>query len=142
MIWVIKDIIEKRAKKRVATIINKTRLNGQALKEPVTRTVISEYVFHVRGHKAWYLHDVFREARIKAGLPGKLIHDFRRTASRNLIRAGVPESTAMQITGHKTNSQFKRYNIVSESDKKEAILALESRFNALKKTSERNSSEG
>jgi integrase len=136
MIWIIKDIIEKRVKKRVVNLTFNTRLNGKRLKEPVTQTLISEYVFHVKGKKVWKFDDVFKEARIKAGLPGKLIHDCRRTASRNLVRAGVPESVAMQITGHKTNSQFKRYNIVDETDKVQALLSLETRFNALKKADE------
>ena len=52
------------------------------------------------------------------------MHDFRRTAVRNLERAGVSRSVAMQLTGHLTESIFRRYAIVDESDLRHGVAKL------------------
>ena len=59
-----------------------------------------------------------------AGVPTRIPHDFRRTAVRNLERAGVPRSVAMKLTGHKTEAVYRRYAIVSEADLTEGLKKL------------------
>ena len=91
--------------------------------------VICPWVFHrsnrkVKGKRITTFIKAFRAACTKAGCPGRIPHDLRRTAVRNLVRAGVPERVAMQMTGHKTRSVFERYNIVSECDLVEAAKKL------------------
>ncbi|MGE0363243.1 MAG: tyrosine-type recombinase/integrase [Vicinamibacterales bacterium] len=90
------------------------------------RDIVCPYLFHrddgtqIRDFKkAW------RSACEAAGYPGKLFHDFRRTAVRNLERAAVPRSTAMAMVGHKTEAIYRRYAIVDEAMHREAAAKLD-----------------
>lgn len=66
----------------------------------------------------------WNKARTDAGIPGHLVHDFRRTAVRNLERSGISRSAAMKMTGHKTDSVYQRYAIVDEGMLQEAAIKL------------------
>jgi integrase len=85
---------------------------------------IIPWLFHRDGRQIKSFRRAWITTCRRAGVPGRLRHDFRRTAVRNLERAGVSRSAAMAMVGHKTQAIYSRYAIVSESDLKEAAVKL------------------
>ena len=122
------DVIERRWQARQVT-------------RPDGTSVLSEFVFHHwrRGAPRPFrdIDKSWAAATTAAKLEGRLFHDLRRTAVRNMIRAGVPETVAMQISGHRTRSMFDRYNITSLDDVRAALERVQA-HNASARTAKRN----
>lgn len=119
----------------LGALLRRQRERTEALQR-ATGSII-EHVFHRDGQPIRDFRGAWETACIKAGFfrvvkrgeqtetkAMKLVHDFRRTAVRNLERAGVPRSQAMKLTGHKTEAVYRRYAIVSEADLSEAVEKL------------------
>jgi integrase len=89
------------------------------------RGCVIPWVFcHADGSRIMDFRGAWANACVAAGVPGRLVHDFRRTAVRNLERAGVSRSAAMKMTGHKTDAVYQRYAITDSAMLQEAAVKL------------------
>jgi integrase len=80
------------------------------------------WVFHRDGNLIRDFRSAWKAALKKAGVKDYHFHDFRRTATRNMALAGVPEKHIMQVTGHKTTAMLHRYNITVEQDTHNTLM--------------------
>lgn len=85
---------------------------------------IIPWVFHRRGRQIISFRGAWDAACDRAGVPAALFHDLRRTAVRNLEKAGVPRSVAMKLTGHKTEAVYRRYAIADQVALSEGVEKL------------------
>jgi integrase len=83
------------------------------------------WVFHRDGAPVKDFRGAWKTACETAKLEGRIPHDLRRTAIRNMVRAGVSDLVAMRLSGHKTRSVFDRYNIVSGGDLEAAARLMD-----------------
>ncbi len=88
---------------------------------------IIPWLFHRKGKPIKSFRRAWPTACKNAGVLGRIPHDLRRTAIRNLERAGVPRSTAMAMVGHRTEATYRRYAIVDETMQREGAAKLAGR---------------
>ena len=106
-----------RSKTLVGRILPISQPIAEALaRRRARRDPDSPLVFHRDGIPVRRWRTAWRTACQAAGVPTRFLHDCRRTAARNLIRANVPERVAMLLTGHKSRAIFDRYNIINEQE--------------------------
>jgi integrase len=120
----------KRLRAEVAKV-EAQRLQGKTLeqaREQAAQRARVPWVFHRDGRRIRDFRKAWTTACATAKVAGLVFHDLRRSGIRNMVRAGVPQSVAMKISGHKTVSVFKRYDIVRDDDLREAALRVE-RYN-------------
>jgi len=120
----------------LATLLHRQREHTRETERRLGQVI--PYVFHRNGkpilsyYGAWHaackraaiVKREGLETVIRPRLLGRTPHDFRRTAARNLIRAGVPQHVVMKLCGWKTDAMFRRYAIVDERDLRDAVELL------------------
>ncbi|HZR80392.1 MAG TPA: site-specific integrase [Candidatus Binatia bacterium] len=89
------------------------------------RGMIVRWVCHRDGQQIRDHYSAWRSACVRAGLPGLMLHDLRRSAARAYVRSGVPERVVQDVLGQRTRSILDRYNIVSEQDLRDAAARVQ-----------------
>ena len=84
-------------------------------------TTLVALIFHHNGNPIVDIRKAWKTACKKAGVPGLLFHDLRRSAVKNLDEAGVSRDVAKSISGHKTDAMYTRYNIADIKRKRKAL---------------------
>lgn len=97
-----------------------------ALQEIIQRRIAARrldcpFVFHRNGKPIASFRKAFKAAAKDAGMPGLVPHDMRRSAVRNFRRAGLSEHEGMKLSGHETDSIYRRYDIISDDDLTESM---------------------
>lgn len=110
-------------------LLREQRERTRAVERATGRIV--PWVFHNSGERIHGYKQAWAGACKRAGLPHAWVHDLRRSAVRNLVRAGVPEVVAMRLCGHKTRAVFDRYSIVNEEWLREGVEKLARRSAAV-----------
>ena len=106
------------------------RWAAREVRGPKGAVALSSLVFHRAGEPVGDFRKAWRNARKAAKLPGLLFHDLRRSAVREMDKAGVKQTVAMRVTGHKTPSMWRRYRITSTDEVRDALAQTQTAIRA------------
>lgn len=106
------------------TLLESQRDYAELWERQTNKIVTRVFTNHGKPIKNYYA--AWRSACKRAGLEGRYMHDNRRSAVRNMDRAGIPRDIAKKLSGHKTDSMYSRYNIVDDQDLNDATAKLAS----------------
>jgi integrase len=90
-----------------------------------TGKIIPWVFHHLDGTPIKDFRRAWKKACKAAKLDGRIVHDFRRTAIWNFTRKGVSEQVGMKLSGHRTPSVYRRYNIIETADLIQAARLLD-----------------
>ena len=110
-------------------VLYRQRQRTDEIEKEIGRKV--EYVFHRRGNVIKEYYGAWRAACKRAGVSGRLVHDFRRTAVDRLEWSGVPRAVAMKLTGHETDAVYSRYHIARGKDLRAGVARVADYIEAL-----------
>ncbi len=88
----------------------------KAILETLPRGLHTDRVFLFDGKPFTEFKRSWKTALKNAGIKDFVFHDLRHCALNNLRRAGNDFFQVMALSGHKTMSVFKRYNLVTEDE--------------------------
>lgn len=98
---------------------------GELVEKRWKLRALTPWVFHAAGQRVRWINQQWNRACREAHVPGRLFHDLRRSAIRNMEAAGVPRSAAMRISGHKTEAMYRRYAVTNTADLRRALERVE-----------------
>jgi integrase len=119
--WVIRLSRKNSKNKKPRTLVLAGDLKEIIVRRLAKRLPDCPFVFHRGGKPVKSFTKAFKTACESAGLKGIVPHDMRRSAVRNLRRAGNDEHDCMEISGHKTRAIFDRYDIIDEDDQRRTL---------------------